>query len=328
MVTNSSNAKEVVRVASNPAGSPSVIGTGTSDSNPYRSAVFELSTFQPFRFTAQLNNVGTMVSGLDEEPVENVLLNYGEGQDAVLEFDITSFMSSISTVHVPEEQISVDPFGRVFEIYIDAPMFELAENPELVGMKVNGVDKLRKDPNVQGRYIYTVDASRETERAYYSAVAEMTDNSSLDFFRKPLASPVNQAGERKTIRFKTSRIVSAGDVVLSSQTEEVVYYTKKFKIANNSISGTIKYGDSATSALADVPAKSFVPMERTYDNTRIGSMTITSDGKYELRLRGEYDFNWYTDEIQFEYTVGNTVYTAKYRSLNDLMTSKDLVLVK
>ena len=46
------------------------------------------------------------------------------------------------------------------------------------------------------------------------------------------------------------------------------------------------------------------------------------------RLRGEYDFNWYTDEIQFEYTVGDTVYTAKYSSLNDLMTSKDIVLVK
>ena len=207
-------------------------------------------------------------------------------------------------------------------------MLELAENPEVAGKKVNGVDKLRKDPTVPGRYIYTVDASRETERTYFSAAAEMTDNSSLDFFRQPLASPVNQSGERKTIRFKTKNIVSAGDVVLSSQTDEVVYYSKTFKITNNSITGSIKYGESATSALADVPAKSFVPMERTYDNTRIGSMTITSDGKYELRLRGEYDFNWYTDEIQFEYTVGNTVYTAKYNSLNDLMTSKDLVLVR
>ena len=328
MVTNTSTVREVVRVASNPAGSPSVTGTGTSNSNPYRSAVFELSTFQPFHFAAQLNNVGTAVTGQNEEVVENVTLNYGEGMDAVLEFDITSFMSSISTVHVPEEQISVDPFGRVFEIYIDAPMLELADNPEMTGKQVNGVDKLRKDPVVPGRYIYTVDASREIERTYYSTAAEITDNSSLDFFRQPLGSPVNQSGERKTIRFKTNRIVSAGDVVLSSQTDEVVYYSKTFKVVNNSISGSIKFGDSLTSPLEDVPAKSFVPMERTYDNTRIGSMTITSDGQYELRLRGEYDFNWYTDEIQFEYTVGDTVYTAKYSSLNDLMTSKDIVLVK
>ena len=116
--------------------------------------------------------------------------------------------------------------------------------------------------------------------------------------------------------------------MLSSQEEEVVYYRKTFKLNNNSIKGSIKYGDTPSSTLTNVPARSFVPMERTYDNTRIGSMTITSDGQYELRLRGEYDFNWYTDEIQFEYTVGDTVYTAKYSSLNDLMTSKDIVLVK
>ena len=57
-------------------------------------------------------------------------------------------------------------------------------------------------------------------------------------------------------------------------------------------------------------------------------MTITADGQYELRLRAEYDFNWYTDEIQFEYTKGETVYYVKFDSLNDLITSKDLVLVK
>lgn len=328
LVTNSSRSEEVVRIASNPAGSPSVTGTGNSASNPYRSAVFELATFHPFHFGAEINNSGTLVSGQNEEVIDNISMDYGTEQDVVVEFDVTSFMSTIETVTVPEEQISVDPFGRTFEIYIDAPMLELADNPELTGKKVGGVDKLRKDPTKPGRYIYTVDADRETERGYYTAAAAITDNSVLDFFRKPIGAPVNQTGERKTIRFKTNRIVSAGDIVLSSQEDEVVYYQKTFKLNNNSIKGTIKYGDTPTSALTDVPARSFVPMERTYDNTRIGSMTITADGQYELRLRAEYDFNWYTDEIQFKYTKGETVYHVKFDSLNDLITSKDLVLVK
>lgn len=328
LVTNSSRSQEVVRVASNPAGAPSVTGTGTSASNPYRSAVFELSTFNPFHFGAEFNNVGTMVTARNEEVTDNVYLDYGTGHDAIIEFDITSFMSTIQTVNVPQEQVSVDPFGRTFEIYIDAPMLELADNPEMAGKKVGGVDKLRKDPAKPGRYIYTVDADREVERGYYTASAAITDNSSLDFFRKPLAAPVNQAGERKTIRFKTNRIVSAGDIVLSSQEDEVVYYRKTFKLNNNSIKGSIKYGDTQSSTLTNVPARSFVPMERTYDNTRIGSMTVTADGQYELRLRAEYDFNWYTDEIQFEYTKGDTVYHVKFASLNDLVSSKGLVLVK
>lgn len=328
LVTNSSRSEEVVRIASNPAGSPSIIGTGVSASNPYRSAVFELATFQPFHFAAEFNNQGTLVSGMEEEVVDNVSLDYGTGRDAVIEFDLTSFMSTIETVNVPQEQISVDPFGRVFEIYIDAPMLELADNPELAGVKVGSVDKLREDPTRPGRFIYTVDSSRDIERTYYSASAAVVDNSSLDFFRQPLGAPVNQSGERKTIRFKTKDIVSAGNIVISSQEDEVVYYKKTFKLNNNSITGTIKFGDTPSSALTNVPARSFVPMERTYDNTRIGSMTITADGQYELRLRGEYDFNWYNDEIQFEYTVGETVYSVKVKSLNDLMTSRDIVLVK
>jgi hypothetical protein len=269
-----------------------------------------------------------MVTARNEEVTDNVYLDYGTGHDAVIEFDITSFMSTIQTVNVPQEQVSVDPFGRKFEIYIDAPMLELADNPEMTGKKVDGVDKLRKDPTTPGRFIYTVEADREVERGYYTATAAITDNSSLDLFRKPLAAPVNQTGERKTIRFKTNRIVSAGDIVLSSQEDEVVYYRKTFKLNNNSIKGSIKYGDTPSSTLTNVPARSFVPMERTYDNTRIGSMTVTADGQYELRLRAEYDFNWYTDEIQFEYTKGDTVYHVKFASLNDLVSSKNLVLVK
>lgn len=319
MITNSSRSNEVVRIASNPAGQPSVKGSGaTSQSVAYRSAVFELSTFHPFHFAATFNDVGTHIIGKNEEVEDNVLIPYGKDRDAVIEFDVTSFMSSMVGMS-DSEQISVDPFGREFEIYIDAPMLELGDNPGLSG-------KIKAHSTIPGRFVYTVDASRDTERGFGSATAEIKDNSTHTYLDRENAVSINQSGERKTINFKTKDIVSAGEIVISSQEEEVVYYKKTFKLNNQSITGSIRFGTDASSAVA-VPARSFVPMERTYDNTRIGSMTITSDGTYELRLRAEYSFDWNTDEIMFEYTANGVHYSVTVDSLADLVASSDLVLV-
>ena len=137
---------------------------------------------------------------------------------------------------------------------------------------------------------------------------------------------MNQSGERKVIPFKTKNIVSTGDIVISSQTEEVVFYEKTFKLTNKSITGSIRYGESASS-LAAVPARSFIPMERTYDNTRIGSVTVTADGTYELRLRMEYDFDWNTDEVMFEFNNDGKHYSVKVNSLATLVANPDLALV-
>lgn len=329
MVTNSSKANEVVRIASNPAGSKSVVpdrqqSNTSCQSAAYRSAVFELSTFNPFHFAATFNGVGdTSVSGRNEETVDNVTVQYGIGRDAVIEFDVTSFMSQIQTVTTPAEQLSVDPFGREFEIYIDAPMLELDTD----ALASNLVSKIKEDPNVPGRFIYTVDASREAERTYGAKNALVVDNSTHTYMdRTATGITIDQTGERKVIPFKTKDIVSAGDIVISSEEEEVVYYQKTFKLVNESIKGTIKYGADASSATA-VPERSFVPMEMTYDGTRIGSMTITSDGNYELRLRAEYDFDWNTDEIVFEYVSSDVQYSVIVDSLADLFESPDLVLL-
>ena len=318
MVTNTSDANEVVRIASNPAGSASVTGTGTSESNPYRSAVFELSTFHPFHFAAQFNNVGTLVDGQNEEVVDNVQVEYGVGREAVIEFDVTSFMSHIQTA-TESEQLSVDPFGRKFEIYIDAPMLEL-DTDKLSGALAGKVREV-----AAGRFAYTVDASREVERGYGSETAAITDNSTHTYLNKTDSYRADQTGERKVIPFRTKGIVSAGDIVISSQQEEVKFYTKTFKLTNKSITGSIRFGTDAASAAA-VPARSFVPMERTYDSTRIGSMTITADGTYELRLRGEYDFDWNTDEIVFEFNSGDVHYSVKVSSLAELFNNPNLVL--
>ena len=321
MVTNSSNSKEVVRIASNPAGQPSVTGSGNSTSAAYRSAVFELSTFHAFHFAAEFNGYGTISSGNDVEVEDEVQIDYGKGHEAVLEFDVTSFMSSMQD-YDNIQQISVDPFGREFDIYIDAPMLELDQDA-LADYGLTG--KIKADASVPGRFVYTVAASREVERNYGGATAYIKDNSNYTYLDRENRVTVDQSGERKLIPFKTKDIVSAGDIVISSEQDEVRFHTKTFKLTNKSITGSIKYGDSA-SAAQNVPVRSFVPMERTYDNTRIGSMTVTSDGRYELRLRAEYSFDWNTDEIMFEYNVGGVNYSVAVNSLAALVANPNLIL--
>ena len=62
-------------------------------------------------------------------------------------------------------------------------------------------------------------------------------------------------------------------------------------------------------------------------SSRIGSVTVTADGQYELRLRKEYTFNWYTDEVEFHYedTDGN-VYHKTYTNLAELFASPNVEL--
>jgi hypothetical protein len=312
----------VVRIASNPAGQPSVTGSGNSSSAAYRSAVFELSTFHAFHFAAEFNGTGTISSGSDAEVEDEVQIDYGKGHEAVIEFDVTSFMSLMQG-DAGTQQISVDPFGREFEIYIDAPMLEL-DQTALADAGLSG--KIKADSSVPGRFVYTVDASREVERNYGGATAYIKDNSDYTYLDRDNATTVDQSGERKVIPFKTKDIVSAGDIVISSEQDEVRFHTKTFRLTNKSITGSIKFGADASSA-AVVPVRSFVPMERTYDNTRIGSMTITSDGNYELRLRAEYSFDWNTDEIMFEYSEAGVTYSVTVNSLADLVASPNLVLL-
>jgi hypothetical protein len=69
-------------------------------------------------------------------------------------------------------------------------------------------------------------------------------------------------------------------------------------------------------------------METVKDGTRIGSMTIHENGKYELRLRAEYDFNWETDKITFEFLSAGKHYSTTVNSVAELMSaSHNLVLL-
>lgn len=219
-----------------------------------------------------------------------VSLTYVPYQPVDIEFDVTAFTASDGT--------RVDPFGEEFEIYIDAPMLEI-DGSRLSQYGLSS-DKLKEDPTTPGRFIYTVEATAEAEVVY-------------------------GADGRKTLPFRTASSVSSGDIVISSNQEKVVFDTETFSVTNAPISGTIQY--HAAEGLQYVPANGFVSFERTRNNSRIGSMTIVSDGSYELRLRKEYEFNWYSDEVELRYEDGGgNVYTATYPNLNTLFGVPNIVL--
>ena len=332
--TTTPKADEVVRVATNPYGSPSITTGDAGElaamnySVPtctgrglYKSAVFELVTFNPFQFSAQVDVSGDVYGEVvpvgTPDPVSEMFVKYKPGQPVNISFDVTSFKSDIAGLS-SQEQLSVDPFGTSFEIYIDAPMLELDKSaiPEQWLKKdASGRAKIEEDSTVPGRIIYRVDADREVERQYFNGSQPLIrDEAVLDLFRQPTV--VNQAGERKTIPFRTKQIVSAGDIVISSDNDVVVYNQKRFKVQNASITGKIFYMKNGVKTA--VPAGSFVPFESLPSYNRIGTIALGDQGAFELRLRSEYKYSWDTGMVKFQYTEGTSVFEKEYYSLSAL----------
>lgn len=296
LLTNTPKSAEIVRIASNPVGSPSVTGVGTCTGAQYRSAVFELSNYHPFGFAAQVNG----------QAAGNVFLTYVPNQPVSIDFDVTSFTSSIQGAS-DDDQVSVDPFGTAFDIYIDAPMLKIDENSDLYKS-----GKVTKDPSVEGRFIYHVDASREAESAYGTLAASVADSKAA----------VSQSGERKRIQFLTKNIVTAGTITISSDESKVVFNQETFKVQNSSITGTLKYRPSGGSGVVAVPAGSFVPFEVEPTYNRIGTVTVGASGAFELRLRSEYEYDWNTDNVKFQFKDENgAIYEKTYGSLNAFYSS-------
>lgn len=290
MKTNRPKSEDVIRISSNQRNSDSAHPAKEGqnyEGNSYRSTIFELSNYRPFRFAAKVNGEGTTMDSHQtdvEEKVDDILWDYAApGKPVDIALDVTSFQSKT-------DSSSVDPFGTAFEIYIDAPMLEIDEE-RLAECGLNGT-KLKK---VNGRFVYMVDANRETERGFGKEKALNVDN----------AHNVNQNGERKVLPFKTNTITCAGDITLSSDQTMVVYFTKKFKVKNRLIEGTIQFTDAGDQE-HNVPKDAFVAFVRKKTNTRIGSITVYEDGKYRLNLRKEYEFAWENEEIEFDYKHTST----------------------
>ena len=298
---------DLVRIASNQSTNKSLVNSGVDyDGKTYRSVMFEIATYQPFRFAARVNGLGENATGNAEESVSDVTLTYLPNQKIDIEFDVTSFTA--------EDGKSVDPFGEEFEIYIDAPMLSIDES-RLAECGINST-KLYADATTPGRYIYKVESTRAAESVFGLGNALVADTKAA-----------SQTGERKKLPFVTNRVTSQGEITLSSNEEKVVFFKKTFEITNERIVGDIKYVQKGTGNVLNVPKGSFVAFFTSDNGVRIGSIEVTEDGRYSLNLRSEYEFNWMMDNVEFDFKDANgDQYEFKIASLNALYSSKDVTL--
>lgn len=98
-----------------------------------------------------------------------------------------------------------------------------------------------------------------------------------------------------------------------------MYYQKKFKVQNSSITGKLRFRKDGTT-VTDVPAGSFVLFEALPSYNRIGTVAVQdAEGIFELRLRSEYEYSWNTGNVKFQYTDGNgKIYEKTFTSLSAL----------
>ena len=366
MLTNSTYNRDVVRVASNNTHSQFVFDTGPDGEtygnalykgNEYRSVIFDVAHYRPFRFAAQVqvadengNNMvitpaasallSNEVHGDQEENIDEVMLSYKPGQRVDILLDITSFKGS--------DNRSVHPFGQIFgeefEVYIDAPMLEIDEDRLPENWK--SANKLRKDPSVPGRFIYTVSKTRDQERAFGFADAHHRDlaTSRYDDYGGVVPNvTIDQTRERKLLPFKKSAITSKGDITITSNKDKVVFWDKTFKVKTEHMKGILMYKDDKGD-VHYVPDDAFVAFVRLSTNARIGVVTLNpstgDDGWFELNLRDEYRFDWTDDPIDlyykdketgkvynFNYTENGVKKAVDLNKLYELLQAKDPVIV-
>lgn len=137
-------------------------------------------------------------------------------------------------------------------------------------------------------------------------------------YRYRVSKSDKDSNGRITLHFETSKIVSAETIGIYTDRDIIDFNDAEVKLTNAPLTGNITYGDLV------VPRNAFVTMERK-DGTRIGVVTITTDGKYSITLRGEYSFGWNeTVYIKYAAVDGNS-YEAS-TTLADLSTSKEITL--
>lgn len=335
MQTNRAKCAEVVRISSNQPSAKAaflttttsgIYNTNSSDANTYankgtsetiatygyRSFVFELANYRPYRFEAsvtgvkELNNIDHDTESTEPEAIDDVLWSYEPNQEIDIQFDITDFKAADGT--------EVHPFGQEFEIYIKAPMLEKSANSDL------NDDKFHYD-NTKECFVYKVASTRDGEKLG-------------DLPTQHNVAERREDGERKSLKFTTKDIVSEGQITISSNQEQVVYQSKTFNVQNSPISGNITYTEEDGTTTNALPNKAFVSFTRVNNSSRIGAIVVSNDGSsstFELRLRKEYEFSWQNDEVQLYYSVPQdnieeggkrykvtNYYTANYSSLSAL----------
>ena len=337
MLTNSSSNIDVIRVASNNSLSPYVFEkdrngnaySGYYKGNEYRSVIFDVGHYRPFRFAAQLQvyekddksdmqtipEASELLSnefhGDKEENVDEVLFSYNPGQKVDILLDVTSFKGSDGRSVHPFGQI----FGEEFEIYIDAPMLEIDKDRLPESWQTS--NKLREDPSKAGRFIYTVSKKRDDERVFGYAPAHNKDNSESRyddyggvmpkdkwdeyyanhpneqiFIKDGNDIKLNQEGERKLLPFVKKSIATKYDITISTNKEKIVFWDKTFKVKTENMKGILKYKDAVDGEVKYVPDDAFIAFVRLSTNARIGVVTLNP---------GTGEAGWFELNLRYEY---------------------------
>ena len=199
-----------------------------------------------------------------------------------------------------------------------------------------------------------MDADRETEKNSAFRDGYAKNNDLTDGSEEAETDVIDQTDERKKLTFIKSSIVADGEILIttdpveagvnnvSGHEEQIVnYYSKKFKITSQKITGTIKK-QVGSETPTNLDADAFVSFALTRNNSRIGSMRIYQEGgvsKYELSLRPEYIFDWNDDnpgdavaDIRISHThtknSGYEVFSTEIKNLATLFGSPDIILIK
>ena len=70
------------------------------------------------------------------------------------------------------------------------------------------------------------------------------------------------------------------------------------------------------------------PFEMLPTYNRIGTISVSNDGQYELRLRSEYRYDWNTDSVKFQYVEGGVTYEKTFQSLSALNSSTGPIILE
>lgn len=320
METNKAKSDEVIFVVSNYKNAKSIQDASKDYIGAqFRSVTFELANYRPFRFAAAISDNDDVLLGSSvmentdgAENVSEISIPYHTNELSV-SFDVTSFEAN--------DGKSVDPFGTDFEIYIDAPMYELSEtakNNELKNatVEIGGVAKPKLEQLDNGRIVYRVNADRSTEASYWgTASAAITDSKA-----------VSQSGERKTIGMKAKAVSTSGSTItISADPEMVTYHPKTFKVTNTPLEGKLVYGDSS----ASVPMGHSVSFYNKETGERLYSTTLSgNDGYFELYLNPDRPIDWNTGKMWVYVQVGGKYYSAEIPSPSYLTDEPTIKLVE